>query len=69
MVEQKDPAKIDAPAVRCSRCDREMDHYNVFMSATGEERPVCWQCLARDEKGFNAKRDFSRQSRRGVIPR
>ena len=69
MAEQKDPALTDAPARQCSQCDREMTHYNVFVSPTDEERPICWQCLAREEKGFNAKRDFSRQTRRGVVPR
>ena len=69
MAEQKDPALTDAPARRCSMCDREMTHYNVFMSPTDEERPICWQCLAREEKGFNAKRDFARQTRRGMVPR
>jgi len=69
MAEQKDPALTDAPARRCSQCDREMTHYNVFVSPIDEERPICWQCLAREEKGFNAKRDFSRQTRRGVVPR
>jgi hypothetical protein len=69
MIEEKDPRITNAPAVRCSQCDREVNHYNVFLSPTGEERPLCWQCLAREEKGFNAKRDFVRQSRRGVIPR
>ncbi len=54
---------------RCAECDREMEHYNVFVSPTNEEKIVCWQCLSREEKGFFAKRDFSRSSRRGVIPR
>jgi hypothetical protein len=34
-----------------------------------ETRNVCWECLARAEKGFFAKRTFHRQSRSGVIPR
>lgn len=64
-----DPKTTDKPRARCTECDREVEHYNVFRSASDEERVVCWECLAREEKGFNAKRDFSRQSRRGVIPR
>ena len=69
MIESTDPKTIDLPTVRCSDCDREVGHYNTFLSSVNESRIVCWECLARDEKGFNAKRDFSRQSRRGVIPR
>lgn len=55
--------------VRCWECDREMDHYNVFVSPTNEKKVVCWECLQREEKGFFAKRDFRRSSRLGVIPR
>jgi predicted Fe-S protein YdhL (DUF1289 family) len=64
-----DPKDIDKPAVRCTECDREMEHYNTFVMPDNEKRVVCWQCPQRQEKGFNAKRDFSRDSRRGVIPR
>lgn len=56
-------------AVRCAKCDRVMDHYNTFISPTNETTDVCWECLEREEKGFNAKRDFRRSSRFGVIPR
>lgn len=69
MIESIDPKTIDLPVVRCSDCDREVEHYNTFLSSVNESRIVCWECLSREEKGFNAKRDFSRQSRRGVIPR
>jgi hypothetical protein len=64
-----DPKNTDKPLVRCTECDREVDHYNDFLLPTGERRIVCWECIAREEKGFNAKRDFHRDSRRGVIPR
>jgi hypothetical protein len=64
-----DPKSTNKPVVRCAECDREVDHYNTFVNPTNENRNVCWQCLARAEKGFNAKRDFARQSRSGVIPR
>lgn len=57
------------PTARCSKCDREMDHYNTFLTPTNEEIVVCWECLSRKEKGFNTDRDFRRDSRRGVIPR
>jgi hypothetical protein len=53
----------------CAACDRETDNYNTFLSPTNELRVVCWECLAREEKGFNAKRDFRRDARSGVIPR
>ena len=64
-----DPKNTERPAARCTECDREVDHYNTFLLPTGERRVVCWECIAREEKGFFAKRDFRRDSRRGVIPR
>ncbi len=57
------------PPARCAECDRVKDHYNIELSPTNIERVVCWQCMNRAEKGFFAKRDFSRRSRHGVIPR
>lgn len=69
MIDGIDPKKTDKPIVRCSECDREIDHYNTFVSPTNEARNVCWECLGREEKGFFAKRDFRRNSRSGVIPR
>jgi hypothetical protein len=56
-------------SVRCTECDGMTDHYNVWLSPSNEERVVCWECQMRDEKNFFTKRDFSRRSRRGVIPR
>ena len=64
-----DPKNVDLPTMRCTECDREVEHYNTFLQPAGGRRVVCWQCTQRQEKGFNAKRDFSRDSRRGVIPR
>jgi DNA-directed RNA polymerase subunit RPC12/RpoP len=69
MIESVDPKIIDKPAVRCSECDREMEHYNSFLSPQNEMRVVCWECQSREEKGFNTKRDFQRGARSGVIPR
>jgi len=69
MIESTDPKNMDKPTARCAECDREVEHYNTFLSPTNEHRIVCWECTGRDEKGFNAKRDFHRESRRGVIPR
>ncbi len=69
MVEELDPKMTDKPEVRCAECDRLTEHYNIFLSPANEERAVCWECRMRDEKNFFAKRDFSRSSRRGVIPR
>ncbi|CAN5311976.1 hypothetical protein BH10ACI3_BH10ACI3_17000 [soil metagenome] len=54
---------------RCSKCDREMDHYNTFLSPTNEESVVCWECMQRKDKGFNATRGYHRQARSGVIVR
>lgn len=69
MTEAMDPKQTGKSIARCSECDREMNHYNTFVSPGNEERVICWECLSREEKGFNAKRDFSRQSRSGIIPR
>ena len=69
MIESIDTKETEKPPVRCSECDREMTHYNNFLSPTNEVKNVCWECLQREEKGFNAKRDFRRSSRLGVIPR
>ncbi len=69
MIESIDPKITHKPAVRCTECDREMHHYNSFLLPNNVSRNVCWECLARMEKGFFAKRDFRRTSRRGVIPR
>lgn len=55
--------------VRCTKCDRVIDHYNTFLSPTNETNDVCSECLQREEKGFNTKSDWKRASRRGVIPR
>ena len=69
MIETLDPKTIEKPAVRCERCDREVGHYNTFVSPTNERHNVCWQCLAREEKGFFAHRNFRRGARTGVSPR
>ena len=69
MSEDKLKNKNPKPLARCAECDREVDTYYTFVSPTNETRHVCWECQMREEKGFNAKRDFRRQSRRGVIPR
>lgn len=69
MVEKKGSKKTDKPEVRCAECDGMTDHYNVWLSPSNEERVVCWECQMRDEKNFFTKRDFSRRSRHGVIPR
>jgi hypothetical protein len=64
-----DPKNTDKPVMRCSECDRETVHYNTFVMPDNEERVVCWECLERQEKNFNAKPGFQRESRRGTIPR
>lgn len=69
MIKSFDPKLIEKPQVRCSECDEEVTNYNTFVSSTNDERVVCWHCLAREEKGFNAARGFQRLGRRGVIPR
>jgi hypothetical protein len=69
MVEAIDPKIINKPVVRCAECDREVRHYNTFIQPDNEVRNVCWECLARAERGFNARRGFHRQSRLGLIPR
>lgn len=69
MIESIDPKITDKPVVRCAKCDREIDHYNTFTGPTNETASVCWECTQREEKGFNAKRDFRRSARYGYIPR
>ena len=69
MIEEMDPKTIDRSPVRCGECDREMDHYNTFVSPTNERHNICWQCLGRQEKGFFAHRSFHRGARSGNIPR
>jgi len=69
MIESTDPKKNDKPPERCTECDREMEHYNTFLSPANKMSIVCWECTARQEKGFNAKRDFHRGARYGDIPR
>lgn len=54
---------------RCSECDRETVYFNVWHSPSGTERVICWECTAREEKGFFAQRGFQRGARTGVIPR
>jgi hypothetical protein len=68
MPDTVNPQITDAVA-RCSKCDRELEHYNTFLAPDGEERVVCSECQERKEKGFNAHRDFRRQARSGYIPR
>ena len=69
MIETTDPKTTEKPLARCTECDREVDHYNTFLSPTNVAQIVCWECTGREEKGFNAARGFHRSSRRGVIPR
>jgi len=69
MVESTDPKNTAKPPMRCTECDREMDHYNVWLRPNGEEAVVCWECKAREEKGFFAQRGFRRGARGGYIPR
>jgi hypothetical protein len=69
MIESTDPKISHKPAVRCVECDREMHHYNTFITPTNEKRNICWECLGRVEKGFFAHRSFRRGARTGVIPR
>jgi hypothetical protein len=69
MIETIDPKSTDKPTVRCSKCDREVEHYNTFLSPENEGQAVCSECQERKEKGFNAARDFRRQARSGYIPR
>lgn len=69
MIESTDPKNTDKPAMRCEECDREKDHYNVWLGPGNESRVVCWECKSREEKGFFAHRGFRRGARSGYIPR
>ena len=69
MMTQIDPKITEKPLFRCAECDTETEHYNIYITPTNEEKPVCWECMQRDDKGFFAKRTFYRRSRTGKIPR
>jgi len=69
MVETFNPTTTNKTPVRCSECDREVEHYNVFLAPTNEEKVICWECMQRGDKGFFAKRGFRRGGRSGFIPR
>ena len=69
MIDSIDPKVTRKPRARCAECDREMEHYNVWLRPGGEEAVVCWECKAREEKGFFAHRGFRRGARGGFIPR
>ncbi len=43
---------MEKPPVRCSECDREMEHYNIFLSPTNEEKVICWECWDVKKKAF-----------------
>ncbi|MCU1289483.1 MAG: hypothetical protein JWN60_1712 [Acidobacteria bacterium] len=63
MIESYDPKITERPVVKCAMCDREVEHYNMFLAPDNEETNVCWQCIQREEKGFNTKPEFRRSSR------
>jgi len=69
MIESIDPKVTEKPVARCSRCDREVEHYNTFLMPDNDVRVLCAECLARIEKGFNTARDYRRHARSGFIPR
>ena len=64
-----DPKITDRPVKRCTECDREVTHYNTFVTPENKARVICWRCTARTEKGFNARPGFRREARYGDIPR
>ncbi len=68
MIKTYDP-KEKKPTTRCAECDEEVTRYLALLSPTNEVRNVCWKCQMREEKGFNAKKNFKRLARSGVIPR
>lgn len=69
MIETIDTKVDGKPPLRCAECDREMEHYNILLSPTNEEKVVCWECQQREDKGFFVKRGFRRGGRLGDIPR
>ncbi|HMQ02523.1 MAG TPA: hypothetical protein PKD26_01225 [Pyrinomonadaceae bacterium] len=69
MIDSFDPKLTEKPLKRCSRCDRETEHYNLWFDPAGVAEVVCWECKAREEKGFFAHRSFGRGARGGYIPR
>ena len=69
MIESIDPKVSKKPLARCAECDREVAHYNVWVGPANETKVVCWECKAREEKGFFNHRGFRRGARHGYIPR
>jgi hypothetical protein len=69
LVESLDPKTTERPLARCTECDRETEHYNVYIGPDSVERPVCWECTQRAEKGLFARRGFTRGARSHDIPR
>ncbi len=68
LIESFDPKMNEKPLVRCAMCDREVEHYNTYIEPTNERTNVCWECIQREEKGFNTKPEFKRSSRvRGTL--
>jgi hypothetical protein len=69
MIDAPDPKNMTRPLARCSECDTEVEHYNVFISPANEPKIVCWECMQRAEKGFISNRPYYRQARSHTIPR
>lgn len=68
MIDSIDPKTMERPLTKCAMCDREVEHYNTYLAPDNEMTSVCWQCIQREEKGFNTKADFKRSSRaRGTL--
>lgn len=68
MIDSLDPKTTERPLAKCAMCDREVEHYNTYLAPDNEMTDVCWQCIQREEKGFNTKAEFKRSSRaRGTL--
>lgn len=69
MIEAIDPKTMQKPETRCSECDRLTEYYITFITPENRRQNICWECVQREEKGFNARRGFYREARQGDIPR
>lgn len=69
MIEAIDPKSTSKPVMKCAECDTDTEYYITFLTPDNAEQNICWECLEREEKGFNAKRGFYREARQGDIPR
>jgi hypothetical protein len=48
---------------RCEQCDRETDEWIQFLNPDDTAHYICWTCQQRDDKHFNVKASWKRQTK------